>query len=300
VTALPDDVARLLVERDEARAAKNWPAADALRDRIAALGFTVRDTPSGGVAEPKPAFELVDPAGLPDILAVPAECAVTIHVLYEGFRDDLTRFVDSLARHCARHDYEIVVTECGHPDGEWIQSLAGTRVRVLHFASDPGWAAGRNAALGTSRGEIVAVADLSVEANGDLIGPVLEAFDDPDVGIAGPWGLRTDDMRAFEEIEGSGTPVDAVQGYFLATRRALLRSCRFDPKFSWYRHADIDLSFQLRALGRKAVATSAPALRHAHRAWEALDEDERSKRSKRNFYRFLGRFKDRTDLIVAR
>lgn len=294
--AIPEQVAALLRERDQARAAKDYARSDELRDRIGALGFTVRDTPQGGVAEPKPTFDAVDPAGLPDTLDEPAACAISIHVLYEGFRDDLSRFVNSVARHCADHDYEIVVTECGSPDGEWIESLAGERVRVLHLSSDPGWATGRNAAIGASRGAIVAVADLSVEATGDLLGPVISALQDPRVGLAGPWGLRTRNLRDFEEVEGPEV-AHAIQGYFLATRRDIAREHRFDRKFSWYRHADIDLSFQIRSAGYRAVATEPAATRHTHRAWMAIEEDERARRSKRNFYRFLDRFKDRTDLI---
>jgi cysteinyl-tRNA synthetase len=44
---LPEEVRRLLVEREEARAARDWARADAARDAIAAHGFVVRDTPQG-------------------------------------------------------------------------------------------------------------------------------------------------------------------------------------------------------------------------------------------------------------
>jgi cysteinyl-tRNA synthetase len=44
----PDErVLRLLEEREAARAARDFPAADARRDEIAALGWEVRDTPAG-------------------------------------------------------------------------------------------------------------------------------------------------------------------------------------------------------------------------------------------------------------
>lgn len=295
---IPDDIAALLRERDDARTARDFARADALRDRIDEHGFTVRDTPAGGVAEAKPRFEPLDPSSAPDRLNDPPETTFSIHVLYEGHRDDLTRFVESLARHCGGCDYEIVVTDHASDDAEWLQDLAGERVRVLHFDRDPGWAASRNAAISTSRGRIVAVADLSVEATGDVLAPIEVALDDPAVGVAGPWGLTTADLREFEE--SAGPAVDAVQGYFLAFRRDLFGDCRFDEKFAWYRHADIDLSFQIRAKGLAAVATAPVAERHVHRAWEALGDDERGKRSKRNFHRFLDRFKDRTDLIRSR
>jgi cysteinyl-tRNA synthetase len=40
-------VAGLLEERAEARAAKDWSRADAIRDRIKAAGIEVTDTPDG-------------------------------------------------------------------------------------------------------------------------------------------------------------------------------------------------------------------------------------------------------------
>ena len=39
--------ARLVAERDEARRAKDFARADALRDELVGLGWTVEDTPSG-------------------------------------------------------------------------------------------------------------------------------------------------------------------------------------------------------------------------------------------------------------
>ena len=42
-----DDALALAARRDEARAAKDWAAADALRDELVAMGYEVADTPSG-------------------------------------------------------------------------------------------------------------------------------------------------------------------------------------------------------------------------------------------------------------
>lgn len=46
-TPLPEGAAELLERRAAARAAKDWAAADALRDELATLGVEVRDTPDG-------------------------------------------------------------------------------------------------------------------------------------------------------------------------------------------------------------------------------------------------------------
>jgi cysteinyl-tRNA synthetase len=43
----PDEVRRLAAEREEARAAGDFGAADGKRDALASLGWEVRDTPDG-------------------------------------------------------------------------------------------------------------------------------------------------------------------------------------------------------------------------------------------------------------
>jgi cysteinyl-tRNA synthetase len=45
--AISDEALALVRERDEARAARDWKRSDQLRDQLIALGFEVRDTPSG-------------------------------------------------------------------------------------------------------------------------------------------------------------------------------------------------------------------------------------------------------------
>ena len=46
-TAIDDDTARLVAERDQARSARDFARSDAIRDQLAALGWTVKDTPAG-------------------------------------------------------------------------------------------------------------------------------------------------------------------------------------------------------------------------------------------------------------
>ena len=52
-TEVPADVVALAVERDEARAARDWDRADALRDRLQADGWLVEDTPEGTRVRPR-------------------------------------------------------------------------------------------------------------------------------------------------------------------------------------------------------------------------------------------------------
>jgi cysteinyl-tRNA synthetase len=47
VAVLDADTTRLVAERDGARAARDYGRADALRDELVAMGWTVEDTPQG-------------------------------------------------------------------------------------------------------------------------------------------------------------------------------------------------------------------------------------------------------------
>ncbi|HNR94271.1 MAG TPA: cysteine--tRNA ligase, partial [Kiritimatiellia bacterium] len=44
---IPAEVTALVEARKQARAEKNWAASDRIRDELAALGWTVKDTPEG-------------------------------------------------------------------------------------------------------------------------------------------------------------------------------------------------------------------------------------------------------------
>lgn len=294
---VPADVERLLGERDAARKAKDFPRADAIRDEIASLGFDVHDTPGGATVSPHARFEAVDPSRIESTLDAPASTGFSIHLLHEGFPDDVERMLAGLDAHCSGHDYEVVLVDNASADGDRLESYSSDRIRVLHLDLEVGYAQARNAGLKTSRGRIVILADLSVEPTGDVLTPIAEAFEDASVGVAGPWGLVTKDLREFEE--SPGPELDAVEGYWLGTRRELLVKGLLYEKFRWYRHADIDLSFQLRDLGYKAVVAPIPASKHTHRGWAALDEEERAKRSKRNWYIFLDRWKHKHHMLLS-
>jgi cysteinyl-tRNA synthetase len=294
---IPADVARLLDARNEARRTKDFSRADELRDEIAALGFDVHDTPGGATVSPRAKYETIDPARIQSALDKPAILGVSFHLLYEGFLDDVQRFVDGMEKHCAGGDYEIVIVDNASMDGEALETLASERIRVVHLQTETSWAEARNAGLKTSRGRIVVLVDLSVEPTGDVLRPIEEAFSDPNVGVAGPWGIVSEDMREF--TASPGPEVDAIEGYFLATRRQLLAKELIHEKFKWYRHADIDLSFQLRALGTKAVVVDIPAEKHTHRGWAAFGEEERAKRSKRNWNIFFDRWKHQHGMLLS-
>ncbi|HEU5002857.1 MAG TPA: glycosyltransferase [Actinomycetota bacterium] len=241
-----------------------------------------------------------DPNLLASRLEEPAACAVSVLTLNAGWPEDLRRLASALAATSAGVDYELLAAANASAQvAGTIEDLAAAdgRVRGLAFTQHVGFGAARTAALGQARGQIVVIADTSVEPTGDALGPLAGLLEDPGVGLVGRWGLRSTDLRDFQEIVGG--EVDALQAYWMACRREDARTVGgFDPKFKFYRNADIDWSLRWRAAGYRLVAADLPLERHAHREWEALSPDDRERKSRDNFARLLRTWRDRTDLLV--
>jgi cysteinyl-tRNA synthetase len=302
----PDEVRRLLNERSGARAEHDWARADELRDRIAALGWEVQDAAGRSRLRPllpdaPAATGYADPADLASLLDEPATVAASIQVVAEDHGDDLRRAVAGLASHPPSVGWELVVVANAPTfdlDAVMSDDLPVAPV-VLRAERRIGWADARTLGLRRSRGEVTIMLDTSVEPTGDFVTPLLAAFGDPSVGIAGPWGVTTRDARHFDEAPSG--EVDAIEAYCLAVRREALRPVGgFDRRFRFYRNADLDFSFAVRDRGWRAVRTQPlPLERHEHRGWTALADAERDRLSKRNFYRFLEHWGDRQDLLLS-
>ena len=295
MTDVPDEVRALAAERDERRRAKDFAAADALRDRIAELGFSVVDGPDGPAFEPLVAAERerLDPHDVEGLLEDPTTCDVSVHWVVEGWPEDVARALAGFRANEGGRDVQYVVADVTETDSD----VYGQDVEVLALETGTGWGAARNAGLKRSRGRLILVADGSVEPTGDVFGPLEAALDDPSVGVCGPFGISTEDLREFHESDGP--EVDAIEGYLMAFRRDVIRDVGlFDEKFRWYRTADIECSFRIKDAGLRAVRFDVPVDKHEHRMYHSTPEDERDRLSKRNYYRFLERFRDRYDLLV--
>jgi hypothetical protein len=297
VTEIPAEVRRLADRREEARRSGDFPAADALREQIRRAGYDVVDGPGGPVLRPRssaPPRIFRRASEVKSVLDRPPRFDASVQWVVQGWPQDVLRGIRSLARFSSGRSVQHVVVDLTAAAVDWPPDSD-----VLHLSPQVGWAAARNAALARSAGRIVMVVDGSVEATGDVLGPLTRALDDPTVGLTGPFGIVTDDLREFRKADGPD--VDAVEAYLMAFRRELVESgLRFDEKFAFYRNADIELSFQVKSKGLRATVTPVPVRRHRHRVWTNTPEAERTRLSKRNFYRFLDRWRDRTDLLVGR
>ena len=303
----PEEVRRLVAERADARADGDYQEADRIRERVRELGWEVMDSPRGTTVRPvlpSQTDALVGyarPEDLASLLEEPPIVDASLVVLAEDHQADLDRLLHGLSSHPPLTSWELVVV-ANAASFDLEASVAGVDLEispsVLSTSARLGWADAVNLGLRRARGSVIVLLDGSVEPTGDLVAPLLEAFRDQRVGIAGPFGVSSGDLRHFDEAPPG--EVDAIEGYCLAVRREVLRDVGlFDAHFRFYRNADLDFSFAARAAGWRAVRIEDLPLRlQEHRAWSSLAPEERDRLSKRNFYRFLKHWGDRRDLLM--
>jgi hypothetical protein len=307
---VPQEVLDLAHARREARAAREWQRADALRAEIESAGWIIVDR--GVDFDLAPAHPPDVEAGgivrygasgsVPSRLAEPARAPATIVLTATELPGDVARAVRGLASGLTVENQVVVVADDpSHDMEDALDALEAGGAETLRTSARLGQAAAVNAGVRRAVGEIVVLLDPSVEPTGDLVSPLVRGLADPGVGVAGPWGLRSADLRHFEDAPGPDA--DAIAGYCLAFRRAdFIERGPLDERFRFYRNLDIWWSLVLRDEGegrpprRAVVVDGMPLVRHEHRGWTSVDPDERDRLSKRNFYRILRRFGGRLDL----
>ena len=273
---------------------KDFEAADAIRERLRAGGWDVVDNAEGSDLKPLKAPASITPA--------PTPRAVSLLTIVHGWMPDAERWLLSAFTHCKADFEALIVDNSGDTRiAAWLESRAAERLRSIRLEPPLGFAAAVNAGIDAAAGEVVILFDSGVDLTGDAVSPLLQALADPSVVVAGPYGLRAQGTPK-EFAASTGPEVDAIEGYCMAFRRADAQALEgFDPRFQFYRIADIEFSFRLRDRGGRAVVIpDLPLEKHEHRLWEATDPKERQRLSRRNMYRFLDRWGQRADLLVGR
>jgi hypothetical protein len=302
-------------QRVAARAARDFTAADALRDEIAAAGWVVTDTATGFALQPKPPYQVLGSlADLPDRSAEPDGRRATVSLVVDGWPDDVRTCLEALLAH-TDDDVVVQAIDLGNAAGagDALHDYAGARVEAWHVAAAAmwapgvgggvGWAAARTALLRADTARVHVWCDLSTVFTGDALGPLLAAIDADDEVVAAGWrGVDVDvadDWRSFHDA-GPGV-VDALLGYLFAMRRsAALAAAGPNPKARYYRNADLEFSFALReASGGRLVVPAAdlPCRQDRHRGYHDVDPALRDEESVRTYHRFLQRYRGRTDLL---
>ena len=309
---LPDIVGAVVGERTSLRQQADYQNADALRANVLSEGFMLEDTASESRIRPKTNLErqgelwaaVSSSREVESFLDRPSEYDFTYILNAYSHPLDVQRCVTSMLRYPGRHNNEIIVIDNGSTDGtaEWLEEFkaAHDSVRVIHCDHNVGGAAGKNIGIKQSLGKNIIILDGSAEVVGEILDTIHERLADDTVGIFGPFGLTTDDLQHFHEEVDEGD-ADAMQAYCMAFRRervsevGLMREC-----FRFYRNLDIDYCFQFKDKGYRVVAdASLPLVRHEHRLWTELDENQRDELSRKNFGRFLRRWGNRPDLLIT-
>ena len=312
-SAPPADVVALAEQRAQARADRDFAAADRLRDEIAAAGWLVTDAAGGFELAPKPPYDVLPSlAALPDNSEAPDARRATVSLLVEGWPDDVRTCVGALLDHLPP-DVVVQALDLGDVDGAGaaLEEFADDRLEAWHLAGAAGWSAARTALL---RADVAAVhvwCDLSTVFTGDALSPLLGAIESDETVVGAGWrGVDVDlddEWRSFTPA-GPGE-VDALLGYLFAMRRGpALAAGGPHPKARFYRNADMEFSFALREAalqqGRGArlvvPVDDLPCRQDRHRGYHDSDPAYRDKESTRTYQRFLQRFRGRTDLLAPR
>ncbi len=318
LASVPTEIAGQVRERAGLRQHSSYPQADSVRNELHAEGYDVRDTRNGTLVlprRPEDEFTIISSStSVPDNTRQPDLYEFSVNLLAHNSREDLQRCIESFCHHSNQHRLELVIIDNGSTDDtlSFLQQLArndnlnnedGQHIglQVLFADHNMGFAAGRNATTRASRGHYVVLMDTSIEVTGDIWTPLVQTLQDESIGVAGPFGLVTTDLREFQEA--TGTDADAIEGYLMAFRRELLPEVGWiDEKFRFYRLMDIYFSFFFKAAGYRAVTTPLVAERvekHPHREWYSLSEDEQVTKSKKNYDIFRDRWHHGESLLVA-
>ena len=333
---VPEAVAEAASRRSEARATRDWAAADRLRDEIEAAGWRVVDSGTAYRLELASAPD-VEVGGeirygrsdaVPSRLEEPPTGAASVVVVASGDPVETGRVLDALGTSLPA-GVDVILVADGLPD----RALEGSRPDDLAARPGPatfelvrtsavlGQAAALNIGIRRARAAVVVVLDPCVTPTADVVTSLVAALVDPTVAIAGPFGLVSSDLRRFDEViapADSAVDAAAIQGYLMAFRRsdAAARG-PLDECFRFYRNLDIWWSLVLRdqnededenegtgvapaSIARRAlVVPGLPLTRAEPRAWLTTPPADRDRLSKRNFYRVLDRFRSRLDLAVS-
>ena len=307
-----EEIVASLREREALRDQQTWESADSLRARLSAEGYVVQDAVDGSRARPKTPMEqrlekwdsISASREVSSRLDEEPEYDFTFVLNAYGYPEDVRRCVDGMLRHSQGYSAEVIVVDSGSTDGtgEMLEEMQREHdnLRVFHCDHVIGDAASKNIGIKQSLGRHIIIVDGSAEIVGDILGVVREKLSDPSVGIFGPYGLTTDDMQHFHEEVDEGE-ADAMQAYCMSFRREAVNTVGLMREvFRFYRNLDIDYCFQFKDKGYRVLADSSlPIVRHEHRQWTELDDNQRDELSRKNFGRFLKRWGNRPDLLIT-
>jgi hypothetical protein len=263
----PAEITHLVRQRTEARASRDWAAADALKAEIESAGWKIVD--HGGrtsVSRPAPPIVEVDgevrygsAAAVPSRLEEPPDAPWTVAVLASEAPERVSRLLTGLRAHAPDGTQVVVVANdpsetqltalaAGSPNRD---AIGGREVEVLRTATRLGHAAALNIALRRAAGELVVLADGTAWPTGDALTALAEALRDADVAVAGAFGLTSTETGRLVPAAlapTDGRDVAALLAGWIAFRRAdYVALGPLDERFVTPAWLDVWWSLRLRA-----------------------------------------------------
>ncbi len=306
--SIPTEILALSHERDLLRRRGQYERADVLKQQIEDAGYIIKDNPRGAHLVILPSIDVDGTVyhtvrELPSLLYEADRCTFSVNLLAHNTLEQTRRCIESILRYAGDTDLEIVLVDNASQDSLdlWASMFKydEPRLHIIRVSKKMGEAEARNVGLKQSRGHYILLLDTSVELTGDIFTPLTQTLTDTEIGITGLRGLHTDDLRHFEP--GDDTEVEAIDGRCMAFRRKLLRQAGLlDEHYHFGAYMDIDFTFAIRDEGTQAIVMpDLPVIYHADQPGSTLSDAERTRRTKRNFYRFLEKWGDREDLLLG-
>ena len=328
----PPEIVEAARRRSAAREARDWASADRLRAEIEAAGWMVVDSGTNFRLEAEHPPDVVDgevvrygrSEAVPSRFGEPDDGVATVVIVGEADADEVIRAVAGVRR-AVPTGVSLVVVANGMgstAEGEVERAVSpeveqgaapGVEVATSPFelvrtSARLGRATAVNIGLRRSTGSVVIVLDPGIEAEGDLVTPLVRALGDPAVAVVGPLGFASADLRRFDEVVAPGPspiPAAAIAGSLMAFRRAdAAARGPLDEQFRVARNLDIWWSLVLRDEGedrsprRALVVPNLPLHPDEDRGGSLAGSAERERLAKRSYYRVLDRFGRRLDLAV--
>ncbi|MFV2062048.1 MAG: glycosyltransferase [Chloroflexota bacterium] len=299
----PDEIVRLATQRAEARAARQWQAADHLREAIESAGWRVVDSGTEFSLAPTRPADLVERdrtlyggvESVPSRLAEPASLGASVTVVAHVGDDTLAETLARLKQHCP-DDTQCIVVADGAIAIDSVRADVETVWTVGSF--DPG--AALQAGLRRASGNVIVVMQPDRVPDGDVVSPLVSALDDGSVAIVGPEGLRSSDLRRFQ-LAPIGDVTALRPGCYAFRRSEAIARGPFDERLRLASSVAAWWSLVLRDEGHGAVPRRAVAMRlpleDRPRDWTLRDGHARLLR--RDAYRIAERFGHRSDLAAV-
>jgi hypothetical protein len=291
----PQEVVDLAAARARARAARDWPAADALKARIETAGWRVVDSGLDYTLRPARPPDVEDagrtcygsPDSVPSLAGESETPGTSVVVILPAASGPPAATLSAVREHSPQGCRLLLVAPREVDPAE-----LPTASEVIWTATSFTAGAALRAALRRVTSEIIVVLDPRLVPTGDVVTPLGEVLAEPGVAIAGAAGRESIDLW-HDEPAGGGVSVVA-DGCYAFRRRDVLQREAVDDRLALAGSVATWLSLLLREGGEDAPARRAVvvALPLGERPEDDVDtSSEHSRLARRDAYRIADRFR---------